>query len=229
MAFYEDLLVATEAERNDFMSIPALVRGVRGEIPLSAYVAFLTEAYHHVKHTVPLLMACGSRLSEDKEWLRVAVGEYIEEEMGHQEWVLNDIKACRFDHDAVRNGAPKPETELMVAYAYDCIHRRNPVGFFGMVLVLEGTSIRLATDAAGTIQKSLGLPDSAFTYLSSHGALDVSHMIFYQKLVNQLNDKKDQQSIIHCARMFYKLYGDIFRGIPIDELHISQGMEMQHG
>ena len=39
-------------------------------------------------------------------------------------------------------------TELMVAYAYDTIARGNPVGFFGMVHVLEGTSVsRVATRA----------------------------------------------------------------------------------
>ena len=32
----------------------------------------------------------------------------------------------------------------MVAYAYDMIHRVNPIGFFGMVLVLEGTSTAAA-------------------------------------------------------------------------------------
>ncbi len=36
----------------------------------------------------------------------------------------------------------------MVAYVYDYIARRNPVGFFGMVHVLEGTSTALATTAA---------------------------------------------------------------------------------
>ena len=33
---------------------------------------------------------------------RTAIGEYIEEEMGHQEWVLNDIAVCGGDKEAVR-------------------------------------------------------------------------------------------------------------------------------
>ena len=94
MAFYEDLLKATETERSTLLSLPLITQGASGNISLQAYVAFLTQAYHHVKHTVPLLMACGGRLSEQYEWLRVSIGEYIEEEMGHQEWVLNDIAAC---------------------------------------------------------------------------------------------------------------------------------------
>ena len=216
MAFYDDLLAATEAERNEFLTIPLLQQGTTGAISLQTYITFLTEAYHHVKHTTPLLMTCGGRLPERLEWLREAVGEYIEEEMGHQEWILNDINACGADAETVRKGTPLPATELMVAYAYDTIQRNNPAGFFGMVLVLEGTSVHMAIDAANAIQKTIELPDKAFSYLKSHGSLDVSHMTFYESLVNRLEREEDQQAVIHCARMFYKLYGDIFRSLPLE-------------
>jgi len=215
MAFYDELLAATEAERNELLSIPFIREGAAGKLSLESYIAFLTQAYHHVKHTTPLLMCCGGRLPERLEWLREAVGEYIEEEMGHQEWILNDIEACGGDKEAVRHGTPLPATELMVAYAYDTIQRGNPAGFFGMVLVLEGTSVALATQAAENIRNSLNLPKKAFSYLTSHGSLDVSHVDFYEKLMNRLEDEADRQAVIHCAKMFYRLYGDIFRSLPL--------------
>ena len=121
--FFDHLIAATQAQRNEFLQVPALARGTRGEIPRASYLAFLSEAYHHVKHTVPLLMACGSRLPERLEWLRAAVGDYIEEEMGHQEWILDDIAACGGDAEVVRRGTPNPATEIMVAYAYDTVQR----------------------------------------------------------------------------------------------------------
>ncbi len=218
MAFYDTLLTATETERNTLMSLPLITQGGAGNISLATYIAFLTQAYHHVKHTTPLLMTCGGKLSGEYEWLRTAIGEYIEEEMGHQEWVLNDIAACGADKEAVRASAT-PETaasqatELMVAYAYDMINRVNPVGFFGMVLVLEGTSTAVATQAGEKIMESLALPKKAFSYLLSHGSLDISHVSFYESLMNQITDKKDQAIIIHAAKHFYKLYGDIFKEI----------------
>ena len=73
---------------------------------LDSYLAFLGQAYHHVKHTVPLLMACGGRLPEKLNWLRTAVAEYIAEEIGHEEWILNDINASGGNADAVRNSKP---------------------------------------------------------------------------------------------------------------------------
>jgi thiaminase len=215
MAFYDDLTAATEEARNELLAIPFIQQGAAGKLSLESYIAFLTQAYHHVKHTTPLLMATGGRLPERLEWLREAVGEYIEEEMGHQEWILNDIEACGGDKEAVRRATPHVTTEVMVAYAYDTVQRCNPVGFFGMVLVLEGTSVALATHAAENIAKALDLPPKAFSYLTSHGSLDVSHVDFYEKLMNRLEDEADKQAVIHAAGVFYKLYGDIFRALPL--------------
>lgn len=215
MAFYDELVAATEDARNDLLSIPFIQMGSAGQLSLHSYTAFLIQAYHHVKHTTPLLMATGSRLPERLEWLREAIGEYIEEEMGHQEWILNDIQACGNDKEGVRNGIPSQATELMVAYAYDTVARKNPVGFFGMVLVLEGTSVALATHAASNIQQALSLPNEAFSYLNSHGSLDIEHVDFYEGLMNRLDNEDDKQAVIHCANMIYKLYGDIFRSLPI--------------
>ena len=213
MPFYDTLLAATADERQRLLTLPLLQAGAAGQVSREAYIAFLAEAYHHVKHTVPLLMACGSRLPERYEWLREGIAEYIEEETGHQEWVLNDIAACGADKEAVRRGNPSLATELMVAYAYDMVARVNPVGFFGMVLVLEGTSTAMASQAGQAIQRSLGLDPGAFTYLTSHGALDIGHTEFYAELVNRITDTQDQQQLIHAARVFYKLYGDIFRDL----------------
>jgi pyrroloquinoline quinone (PQQ) biosynthesis protein C len=213
MSFYDELLKTTETERNMLMSLPLITEGGTGNISLETYVAFLAEAYHHVKHTVPLLMACGGRLSEEYEWLRTGLGEYIEEEMGHQEWVLNDIAASGFDKEAVRASMPSLPTEVMVAYAYDMVQRVNPIGFFGMVLVLEGTSSAVATQAGQNLMKRLNLTPSSFSYLLSHGDLDVGHVAFYEGLMNQITNKQDQALLIHSAKNFYQLYGDIFREI----------------
>ncbi len=211
MPFYETLLNETAKERETLFNLPLIKAGAAGQVSLPAYVAFLTEAYHHVKHTVPLLMLCGSRFPEHYEWLREAVAEYIEEELGHQEWILNDIKACSADAEAVRHGQAGVATEIMVAYAYDMISRVNPIGFFGMVLVLEGTSVALATQAGASLQQSLGLSNNAFSYLTSHGALDVGHTDFYATLVNKIDGEEERALLIHSAKNFYKLYGDIFR------------------
>lgn len=214
MSFFDTLQEATQQERHTLFNLPIIRDALTGKVSLESYRAFLMQAYYHVRHTVPLMMACGARLPVRLEWLRGAVCEYIEEEYGHEQWVLDDIVACGGNRDIVIAGRPGLPIELMVSFLYDLIERGNPVGLFGMVNVLEGTSIALATHAADSIRERLELPATAFSYLSSHGALDVEHMQTYRRLMNRLEDPADQAAVIHASRVVYKLYTDMFRELP---------------
>ncbi len=214
--FHTHLLAQTADSRRNLLAAP-IIQGAlrRGEVSLPSYVAFLTQAYHHVRHTVPLLKAMKAALPAHHVWLHPALDEYIEEEAGHDEWILNDITACGADAEKVRHGQPSAATELMVAYAYDTVSRGNPLGFFGMVHVLEGTSVSLALLAADAIQKPLALPDAAFSYLRSHGTLDQEHTAHFELLMGRITDAGDQAAIVHAAQMFFKLYGDVFSSLPL--------------
>lgn len=200
------------------LSAPVIADVQQGQISKQMYIAFLTQAYHHVKHTVPLLMACGGRLSSEYEWVREAIAEYIEEEKGHQEWILNDIQACGGNADAVRNnqeeGRVGQAIELMVSYLYHNIDRNNPLALFGMVWVLEGTSVGIGGQMAEKIQSVLGLPPSAMTYLVSHSVLDQDHLQFFESLMNKITKEEDQQVIIDSANMVFSLYGKMLRALP---------------
>ena len=218
MSFHTDLLTKTQADREQLLQTPIIQGALQGRVSRPSYLAFLQEAYHHVRHTVPLLTAMKTHLPPHHRWLEAALDEYIEEETGHDEWILNDIAAAGGLSDAVRHGRPGVATEVMVAYAYDTIQRRNPLGFFGMVHVLEGTSVSLALLAADAIQRPLGLPDAAFTYLRSHGTLDQEHTAHFALLMDQITAPADQQAIVHAARVFYRLYGDVFRSLPMPEV-----------
>ncbi|MGM0429232.1 MAG: TenA family transcriptional regulator [Pseudomonadota bacterium] len=214
MMFFNTLCEQTRNEQRYLLSAPAIQEALQGEITLARYRAFLTQAYHHVKHTTPLLMRCGSKLSFRDEWLRKAVIEYINEEYGHERWILNDIKAAGGDVEAVQSSEPHTSTQAMVSLVYQVIDNEHPAAFFGMAHVLEGTSVKLATQAAGQIKSALKLPDSAFSYLLSHGDLDQEHVQFFEQLMNQVTDDKAQQVIVRTAKHVYRLYGDMFRALP---------------
>ncbi len=110
MSFYLYLQEQTIAGQEYVSSAPIITDCLQGKITLDEYGAFLCQAFHHVKHTTPLLMATGSRLPDTKEWLRDAIAAYIEEELGHQEWILNDIESCGFDRLKARNSDPNSST-----------------------------------------------------------------------------------------------------------------------
>jgi len=209
MSFYAQLESATATERDRLMAAPVIAACRAGKIDRELYIAFLTQAYYHVRHTVPLLMATGARLPQDYEWVRGAIAEYIDEEYGHQEWILDDIAALGGDAEAVRHGEPGLPIELMVAFLYDQIARCNPMGFFGMVHVLEGTSVAIALTVAEQIKQGLGLPANAMSYLTSHGTLDQEHLKFFATLMDKVESPADQAAIIHASQVVYRLYGDM--------------------
>jgi len=216
MSFYEQLIEATIPDRAQLFASPIIADCLQGRVTRAEYLDFLEQAYHHVRHTTPLLMAVGGRLPDRLAWLRRPVAEYIEEEIGHEEWILDDIAVGGGDVERVRTSQPGLPAEVMVAYAYDRVNRCNPAGFFGMVFVLEGTSVALALQAADIIQRTLGLPDAAFSYLRSHGTLDQEHVRHLAELVNRM-EPDEQAEVLRCARVFYKLYGDIFRALSVTE------------
>lgn len=221
MSFFDELTEQTAEARDYLLSAPVIGAVPQGRFQLAGYEYFLEQAFHHVKHTVPLMMACGGRLPQDKEWVREALAEYIEDEYGYQEWILNDLAACGRDKEAVRHDRPHLSIELMVAFLYDQIQRQNPMAFFGMVMVLEGTSIKLATQMGKIVQQKLDLPNQAFSYLYSHGELDQDHFEFFRNLMNKVEDPLDQLAIIHSANVVYRLYGDMLRSIPLQEQELA--------
>jgi pyrroloquinoline quinone (PQQ) biosynthesis protein C len=214
MTFYARLNKETEQARMALYMVPQLVDGLKGNISRDTYIAYLIQAYHHVRHTVRFLMAMGAALPDNKQWLHDAIAEYIEEEKGHEEWILNDVAAAGGDKEKARHATPNLETQVLVAYNYDYIARKNPVGFLGMVFMLESTSTQIANHGADSVKAKLDLPQSAFTYLYSHGALDVEHIKFFERLVNRIDDPADQAAIIEVANNTFRLFANLMRSIP---------------
>lgn len=214
MTFFHQLKQATQAEQQALYAARVFAAVEAGQISRDNYMHFLTQAYHHVKHTVPLLMLCGARLPMDYEWMRKAMVEYIEEEYGHEQWILNDIEVLGGDRDAVIASQPDRNIKLMVSYLYDAIQREHPVALLGMVFMLEGTSTQVATAMAHKIKLALALPNTAFSYLLSHGELDIEHFGFFEKLVNRIDNPAHQQLVIESAKTCFTLYTAMLENIP---------------
>jgi pyrroloquinoline quinone (PQQ) biosynthesis protein C len=213
MSFYQTLQDKTINDRQQLMMAPIIDVCRHKKITQSEYVYFLTQAYHHVKHTVPLLKACKDHLPANYEWLKSALDLYIAEEEGHEQWILNDIEACGGDRRQVEASEGSPAIQAMVDYLYDQIEQAQPLSLFGMVQVLEGTSVSIACEMADDIQATLGLPGEAMTYLQSHGNLDQEHLKYFESLMNKITDQADQNNIIESAHQVYKHYSEMLYSI----------------
>lgn len=210
--FYETLYKETETQRYELYNTPLVKMAMNGDITVDIYIKYLTQAYHHVKHTIPFLMTMGSKLGDDKGWVQKVLAEYIEEEVGHEEWILNDIESAGGDKDLAKKSI-NLETQVMNSYNYDWLNRINPMAFFGMIFMLESTSVEIATQAGESIQENLGLPKKAFSYLYSHGSLDIQHMEFFKQQVNKITDEQDKADIIKVAQDTFILFANVLRSV----------------
>lgn len=214
MPFYETLLEETAAAREAFLARPLVRRAVDRGVSCETYIGFLEQAYHHVRNTCPLLCAAVVQCGPSDRHYVTALLDYIAEERGHEEWILDDIAAMGGDAEAVRHGTPAMPCRLMVGYVYFAIEHLTPYAMLGMVHVLEGMSAALAMHAAASIRSFLGENgDAGFSYLSLHGSLDQEHVTFFRDLVNRIEDDAARRAIVETANAVYRLYGDMFDDI----------------
>jgi hypothetical protein len=133
MSQFQQLLEQTSLARQRFIELPLIQQALTQGVSKPLYLEFLGQAYHHVKHTVPLLelaaAACGSSDSRYQH----ALLEYVSEERGHEEWILEDVDALGGDAEAVRNGSPRFPCKIMVGHAYYLVDRVSPYGLLGMI------------------------------------------------------------------------------------------------
>ena len=115
----ETLVRETGWERGFLLSAPVIRRCLAGEVDRELYIRFLTQAYHHVRHTVPLLSSTAERLPSQHAWLQEAIVHYIAEEDGHDAWILDDIAEAGGDRAAALASEPAIPTAAMVAFGWD--------------------------------------------------------------------------------------------------------------
>lgn len=158
MKFFDKLRMETQGDAARLQSTPQIVDALHGRITRQAYIDYLAQAFHHVRHTVPLMQAAKARLDDQHARFRLALDEYIEEETGHEEWILDDIAAAGGDAEGVRRSQPNEATELMVAYAYDQVQRGNPMSFSGWSMCLRARVSSWPTWAPRPFRKALACP-----------------------------------------------------------------------
>ena len=88
------------------------------------------------------------------------------------------------------------------------------VGELAVSSKLEATQAHDLSLLAGSLKEGLGLPPQAFSYLTSHGSLDLEHMKFFEQLVNRIDNDADRTAVLHTAKVIYRLYADMFRSLP---------------
>lgn len=140
---------------------------------------FLFLVHSMIRSSVPILETAAEvaeELPPDDPTARQLAGYYrrhAQEEMHHDEWVLDDLEVLGVARDEVWKRLPSNWVASLIGTHYYWIHHVHPVALMGYMAVLEGNPPNL--EQLEAVQRRTGLPRDAFRTLIKHAHLDPHH------------------------------------------------------
>jgi hypothetical protein len=125
MSFFIALIENSDASRRALEAEPRVHGMIHHGLTLAEYRAFLHDLYHIVWHFCPVMAVAAARCGDEFRGVRYALYERIEEERGHEAWVLEDIGAMGGDVSAAA-APPSAPVEAMIAFNYYAAERVHP-------------------------------------------------------------------------------------------------------
>ena len=212
VSFFITLVEMTDAARRGLEEIPTMHTMIHHGLTLAQYKAFLHDLYHIVWHFCPTMAAAAARCNDHHRQVRYELYERIEEEKGHETWVLEDIEAIGGDVANVKADPPSAPVQAMIAFNYHGAERVHPCSVLGMLYMLEVVSSVYAGRVSDSIARAIGRDVDAggFKFLSSHATMDVDHLAKLNKLIKTVENAEAQGAIINSTRVNFFQFGLMF-------------------
>jgi hypothetical protein len=162
---------------------------MRPELP-AFFPRYLLELHSMMRCAVPLLRSGYEWAAElapsDPLAARAAVylRAHVDEEMHHDEWLLDDMIAAGMERDTILRHTPSPQVAQLIGAQYYWIRHAHPAALFGYLAVLEGNPP--LEQHLDEIQQITGYPPEAFRCLRLHAADDIEHLHELQATIEQL-------------------------------------------
>ena len=158
-------------------------------------------ATHAVIRTTALLLETAvarARVLGDTDPVAAGAAEYferhIEEERGHDEWVLDDLELMGVDREVALRRVPSPTAARFVGAQYYWILHYHPVALFGYFAVMEGSPPqRLLIDE---LVERTGYPRAAFHSFAAHGELDPGHIQELYEALDSLPLTREHETVV---------------------------------
>jgi pyrroloquinoline quinone (PQQ) biosynthesis protein C len=212
MSFHIRLLEETDRNRRMLESQQIVQDMLNGEMTKESYIRFLMDLYHIVWHFCPIMAAAASRCPDDFKAVRYHLYHNIDEEKGHEELVLADLKFFGVDRDKVFSTPPSFPVQAMLAYNYHACERIHPCSVLGMLYVLEIISSVYGGQVSASIAEGLKMPlPEGFTFLNSHASMDLDHMANLRALLETIQEEDTQYLIIQAIQMNFYLFTEFLK------------------
>jgi pyrroloquinoline quinone (PQQ) biosynthesis protein C len=213
----EHLMTVRQQTLRELTSMPPIEGVLAGKPDLALYRRYLTNVYHYACHSAEVIALAGSRCTRTHPEASRYLLHHAEEEMGHELWALDDLRALGADETAVRTSRPVPACAAMIAFEYFIAGRANPVGLFGWLYVLEAMGDDLGKRVASALQHALGGTSRGIKFVAGHGVADHDHAADLTRVISQhITAPQDIADVNHVADVSADLYARIFDQIGRD-------------
>ena len=218
LPMFVELVTRTDEDRRTFETHPAVVDAVAQGMNVERYRALLLELYHVVWQFNPVCAAAASRMGspadEALQPIRHFLYHHMHEEMGHENWVLNDLVAVGVPVEMARVHAPSVHTLSLNGYNYWAADRRHPASVLGMLYALEVIASVYGGPFASAIRESLLLDgDNGVSFIASHATMDAQHMAELRVVLNQLHGEAALDAVVESVRVNFHQFTRIIEGI----------------
>jgi hypothetical protein len=151
---------------------------------------------------------------ESLQPLRHFLYEHMQEEAGHETWVLNDLDAVGVTNSDAKAYAPSVHALALAGYNYWSAERRHPCSALGMLYALEVISSVYGGPFASAIRESLLLDgDRGVSFIASHASIDAQHMAELRLVLNQVADGAARQAVVESTRVNFHHFTRIVEAV----------------
>ncbi len=218
LSFFAELVTRSDEDRRGFETHPVVVAAVADGMSVERYRALLLELYHVVWNFNPVCAAAASRMGdpahEALQPIRHFLYQHMQEEMGHETWVLNDLEAVGVPPAMVTAHAPAIHTLALNGYNYWAADRRHPCSALGMLYALEVIASVYGGPFAAAIRESLLLDsDRGVSFIASHATMDTQHMADLRQILNRLDGEAALAAVVESSRVNFHHFTRIFEAI----------------
>lgn len=206
MSFFIRLIETTDEERRALERVPKVDRMIHKGLSKEEYRDFLLDLYPIVWHFCPIMASAASRCGDDYRAVRLHLYASIDDEKGHEQWILDDLRAIGTDPEVATRRYPCEPVQAFIGCNYYFPEHVHPATVIGMLYALEVVSSVYGGRVADSIARSLEMKGpQGFTFLQSHASMDVDHMARLNQLIKGISDPKVQDGIVHVTRVNFFL------------------------
>lgn len=165
---------------------------------------YLVLQHQIIRATVPLTEAALERvraLPESdplRDPLSAYLAEHVDEELHHDEGLLDDLESLGLSREAVVGRLPPAAVAALVGSQYYWIFHHHPIAFLGYVALMEGYPPTPAL--IETLMARTRYPERAFRTFDQHADLDPGHRDHLDRTLDALPlTERDEAAIVASA------------------------------